>query len=79
MANFSAQLPLPLVAEVGGRKHRQTLSNAAIQKLAGDHRRLDRLPDADIVGDQQAHRLEPQRHDQRYELIGSRHDRDTAK
>ena len=50
-------------------EHGQALGVAAIQHLPGDQRSLDRLADADIVGDQQPHRLEPECHQQRNELI----------
>ena len=45
---------------------------AAVDQLAQDQAGLDGLADADIVGDQQPHDGEAQRHQQRHELIGAR-------
>ena len=50
----------------------------AVEQLAGDHAGLDGLAHAHVVGDQQPHRVEAQRHDQRHELVRSRSDRDVA-
>jgi hypothetical protein len=73
-----AQLALPLIAQVGRAEHAQASDDAPIEQLAGDHPGLDGLAHAHIVGDQQPHRVEAQRHDQRHELIRSRGDRDVA-
>lgn len=45
-------------------------------QFAGDEQRLDGLARAHVVGDEQAHRFEAQRHEQRHELVGARADRD---
>jgi hypothetical protein len=63
------QLELPLLGEVRRAEHGKALSVAAVQHLSGDQRSLDRLADADIVGDQQPHGLELECHQQRNELI----------
>ena len=75
---FFAQLSLPLVAEMGRAEDAKAPGETAIEQLARDHRRLDRLADADIVGDQEAHRRLPQCHDKRHELIGPGTDGQTA-
>ena len=72
------QLPLPLLGQVRRAEHGQPPDLAAVQQLAGDERRLDGLADADVVGDQQAHRVELERHHQRHELVGPRLDGDAA-
>jgi hypothetical protein len=73
---FFAQRALPLVAEMRRAQHGKPPGEPAIEHFAGDHRRLDRLADADIVGDQKPHRRLPQRHDQRHELVRPRNDGD---
>ena len=66
----------PLVDQVRRAQHGEALDLAAVEQLARDERRLDRLADADVVGDQQPHRIELQRHQQRHELVGARLDGD---
>ncbi len=56
---FLAQLTLPLVTEVGRTEHGQAPGKAAVEQLAGDHRRLDGLSHAHVVGNQQAHGILP--------------------
>jgi hypothetical protein len=72
---FLPQLALPLIAKMGGREHGQAPCDAPIQQLAGDHSGFDSLADANVVRDQQPHRIEPQSHDQRHELVRARGDR----
>ena len=64
------KLALPLFGQVGRAQHGDAADLAAIKQLAGDEARLDGLADADVVGDEHAHRLEFQRHHQRHELVG---------
>ena len=52
----------------------RTVDVAAVEQLARDQAGLDGLADADVVCDQQAHRIELERHQQRHELIGARLD-----
>ena len=52
------------------------LDVAAVEQLAGDQESFDGLAHADVVGNQQAHRIELERHQQRHELVGARLDRD---
>jgi hypothetical protein len=72
------ELGHPLLDEVRRAQHDEPLDVAAVEQLAGDERGLDGLADADVVGDEQAHRVELQRHEQRHELVGARLDRDLA-
>ena len=65
-------------ARCGGREDGEPLDLAAVEQLAGDEQRLDGLADADVVGDEQADRVEPQRHQQRHELVRARLDGDPA-
>jgi hypothetical protein len=54
-----AKRSLPLVAEVRRAEDAEPAGKTAIEQLARDHCRLDRLADADVVGDQQPHRRLP--------------------
>ena len=64
------QLALPLLGQVGRAQHGDEADLAAVEQLAGDEARLNGLADADVVGDEHAHRVELQRHHQRHELVG---------
>jgi len=75
---FLAQCALPLIAEVSWAQHGESTGETAIEQFARDHSRFYGLADSDIVRDQQPHRRLPQGHDQRYELIRPRYDRDAA-
>ena len=72
------QLALPLLGQVRRAQHGDAADLAAVEHLAGDEACLDGLADADVVGDEHAHRVELQRHHQRHELVGPRLDRDSA-
>jgi hypothetical protein len=72
------QLPLPLIAQVGRAQHTHPPDLAAVEQLAGDQQRFDRLAHAHVVGDQQADWVQPQRHQQGHELIEPRADGDAA-
>ena len=72
---FLSQFSLPLITEMRGREHGQTLRDSPIQQFAGDHTGFDGLADANVVRDQEPHRIEPKCHDQRHELIRARGDR----
>jgi hypothetical protein len=69
---------LPLVTEVGRAQHGQPADLAALPELAGDEPGLDGLADPDVVGDEQPHRIEPEGHQERDELVGARADGDSA-
>ena len=66
------QLRLPLPRKMRRAQHGHPGDLPAVHKLAGDQRRLDRLPYAHIVGDQQPHRVQLQRQQQRHQLVGAR-------
>ena len=72
------QLLLPLLGQVRWAQHAHALRVALLQQLLGDQGRLDRLADADVVGDQQAHRVELERHQQRHQLVRARRHADPA-
>jgi hypothetical protein len=61
---------------VGWAEHRQPTSITLLEQLARDESSLDRLPDADVVGDEETHRIQAQRHEQGHELIRPRLDGD---
>jgi len=72
------QLLLPLLGEMRRAQHGESANLAAVKQFASDDRRLNSLADADIIGNQQAHGIELQRHHQRHELVGPRLDGDTS-
>ena len=72
------QLGNPLVHEMGRAKDDGAVDVAAIDQLAGDEQGLDRLSDSNVVGDEEAHRVELERHEQRHELVRAGFDRDLA-
>jgi len=53
-----AQLRLPLLGQLRRAKHRQAFDFAAVEQLARHQSGFDGFPDADIVRDQHAHRVE---------------------
>jgi hypothetical protein len=65
------QLGNPLFDEMGRAEHSQPFDLAAVERLPRNQTALDRLADSDIVGDQDAHRVELQYHQQRHQLIGA--------
>ena len=79
-ADVEANLQLgdPLVHEMRRAEDGGALDVAAVEQLAGDEQGLDGLPDPDVVGDEEAYRVELQRHEQRHELVGARLDRDVS-
>ena len=52
--------------------HGKARDLAAVEQLADDQAGLDGLADADVVGDEQADRFLPERHQQRNQLVGAR-------
>ncbi len=72
------QLGDPLVHEMRRAEDGAALDVAAVDQLAGDEQGLDGLPDPHVVRDEEAHRVELQRHEQRHELVGARLDRDLS-
>ena len=77
-AELLREFLLPLLAQVGRAYDCEPLDLSAIEEFPGDQPGLDGLADADIVGDEQPHRVELQRHEQRHELIGARFDIEVA-
>jgi hypothetical protein len=69
---FRCQLPHPLIDEMWRAKHRKPINLPAVEKLSRNQSPLDCLSDSDIVGDQEAHHVELERHQERHELIGAR-------
>ena len=70
------KLALPLLGQVRRAQHGDAADLGAVEQLAGDEACLDGLADPDVVGDEHAHRVEPERHHQRHELVGPWIDRD---
>jgi hypothetical protein len=68
----------PLVDQVRWTKHSEAGDLAPVMKFTSDETGLNRFPNANVVGDQQAHGWLPKRHEQRHELIRTRFDRDVG-
>ena len=73
-----AQLLLPLLGEMGRTEDGEPARLAAVEQLAGDEAGLDRLADADVVRDEDAHRVLLEGDQQRDELVMARLDGDAA-
>ena len=73
------QLGDPLVHEMRRTEDDGAVDVAAVKQLARDEQGLDRLPDPDVVRDEEAHRIELERHEQRHKLVCARLDRDLSK
>ena len=80
-ADVEANLQLgdPLVHEMRRTEDDGAIDVAAVEQLAGDEQGLNRLPDPDVVRNEEAHRIELERHEQRHELVCARLDRDLSK
>ena len=74
----NVELRDPLVHQMRGAEDDCALDVAAVEQLARDEQGLDGLADPDVVGDEQAHRVELERHEQRHELVGARLHRDLS-
>ena len=68
---FIAEFVAPLLAEVGRAEDSDAADDAAVEQFAGDHRGLDGLANADVIGDEQADGVEFERHQERDELVGA--------
>ena len=64
------QLRLPLLGQVGWAEDGHPPNLAAVQEFSRDEACLDRLADANVVGDQEADGVELQGHEQGDELVG---------
>lgn len=69
---FVANLGLPLLAQVRQAGDGEAFDLAPLQQFFDDQQRFDGLADAHVIGDQQPDRLQPQRHNERDHLIGTR-------
>ena len=69
--NFSDSSFLPLLAQVRRAKHADSLDLAAVEQFPGDQQGFDGLADAHVVGDENAYRVQPKRHEHRYELVNA--------
>src|ERR1039458_6371264 len=65
-----AEFRLPLLGKLGRTQDREASDFAAVEQLTGDKTGFHCLADAHIVGNQQAHRVQLESHQQRYELVG---------
>ena len=74
----NVELRDPLVHQVRRAEDDGALDVAAVEQLARDEQGFDGLADPDVVGDEQAHRVELERHEQRHELVGARLDRNLS-
>lgn len=80
-AEVKARLELggPLIDEVRRTQDGEAGDVAAIEELARDESGLDGLADANVVGDEQTHHVELERHQQRDELVGPGLDGDLSR
>jgi hypothetical protein len=76
---FFAQLTFPLIAKMCRGEHRHPFGNASIEQFSGDHCRFDCLANANVIRNQEPHRIEPQCHYKRDELVRARCDGYPAK
>jgi hypothetical protein len=66
------QFPLPLLGQVRRAQNTEGLTLTSIQKLAGDQCSLNGLADANVVGNQNPHRVKLERHQKRDKLVRAR-------
>ncbi len=64
-------LGLPLLGQVRRAENREPADLAPVKQFPGHEQALDRLADADVVGNQQPDRVHLQGHQERHELIGA--------
>ena len=64
------EFALPLLCQVRGAEDGEAGGVALVEELPGDQPGLQGLADADVVGDEQADRVEAERHEQGDELVG---------
>src|SRR5688572_30777743 len=63
------QLTLPLLGQVRRTEHCQASNLSSVEELSRDHRGFDGLANADVIGDEDPHRIELEGHHQRHKLI----------
>jgi hypothetical protein len=73
---FLIEFLLPLFAEVGRAKDAEAFDFAPVVEFAADEQALDRLANANVIGDEHPDGVEAQGHEERDELIRSRADGD---
>ena len=78
-AELALKLVLPLHRHGGRRGDDDEIDAPAQQQLARDEAGLDRLAEADVVGDQEVDARKPQRLAQRQELVGVKPDAGTER
>ena len=76
---FLGQFLLPLLAQIGRAQDAEPLDLAPVEQFAGDQQSFDGLAHAHIIGDEQADRVQAQRHQQGHELVDARPNRNPAK
>src|SRR6185295_12524379 len=74
----TVKLRHPLVDEMRRTQHGKTLDVATVEQFARDERSLDGLAHTDVVSDEQAYRVQLERHQEWHELISARFDGDLA-
>lgn len=72
------EFDVPLIAKVGRAENGKAFDFAPVDKLAGNEQRFDGFPDADVVGDEKAERVEAEGHEKGDKLIDARTDGDPA-
>ena len=68
---FLAELGRPLVGERWRTEDDEAMNLLAVPEFAGNEASLDCLPDTNIVGNQEADRVEAEGHEQGNELVGT--------
>jgi hypothetical protein len=69
---FVLQFPLPLFCKVRGAEHGHARNFAAVQQLLGEEGRLDRLSNTHIIGNEEAHGVLFEPHEQGDQLVRTR-------
>jgi hypothetical protein len=71
-AEMTPKLSLPLVAEVRRAEDADAVDFPTVEQFARNQQGLDGLSDTHVIGNQHSHRIEPERHEERDELVGPR-------
>jgi len=75
---FLPEFLLPLLAKVGWAYDSKPTGYTSVQQLPGNHRSLDGLADAHVIGNEEPNRVHAEGHDEGNELIGSGVDGEAA-
>src|SRR5689334_22217976 len=73
------QFGLPLLSKLWWTQDSQTGYLATVDQFACNETGFNRLANAYVIGDQEAHRVEFERHEQRHQLVGAWFNGDVAK